>query len=45
MKTLKRIAAGILSTALLLGMTSCATKQTEASADANVALMLRSLQQ
>ena len=36
MKTLKRIAAGILSTALLLGMTSCATKQTEASADANV---------
>ena len=36
MKTLKRIAAGILSTALLLGMTSCATKQTETSADANV---------
>ena len=36
MKTLKRIAAGILSTALLLGMTSCATKQTETSADASV---------
>ncbi len=35
MKTLKRIVAGILSTALLLGMTSCATtKQTEAPADA-----------
>ena len=33
MKTLKRIAAGILSTALLLGMTSCsAAKQTEAAA-------------
>ena len=34
MKTLKRIAAGILSAALLLGMTSCAastTKQTEAA--------------
>ncbi|MCR4558124.1 MAG: ABC transporter substrate-binding protein [Saccharofermentans sp.] len=32
MKTFKRIAAGILSTALLLGMTSCATtKQTEAA--------------
>jgi len=36
MKTLKRIAAGILSTALLLGMTSCAAKETETSADANV---------
>ncbi len=37
MKTLKRIAAGILSAALLLGMTSCAAKQTEASAEADTA--------
>ena len=36
MKTLKRIAAGILSTALLLGMTSCAaTQQTEAANSAS----------
>ena len=37
MKTLKRIAAGILSMALLLGMTSCAaaTKQTEAANSAS----------
>ena len=36
MKTLKRIAAGILSTALLLGMTSCGTaKMTEVTGAAN----------
>lgn len=36
MKTLKRIAAGILSTALLLGMTSCAAaKQTDAASSSS----------